>query len=187
MRAQHGRRPPQACRSTARIYSATARPLWPLRKPPHTTTSGRGGAPSLDSTTNLIDDFAGVDLDETAQAEIYRVLQDCAARRRAVAGTPDDPDELFISVEQPKKEVLVHDPGFKHPRKVMKRPTPPSDIVVGAEEFLERSPKLLVQPDEQFRGDAEPSWEMLDQEEELARIEEAVASVKRAKADPEKG
>jgi hypothetical protein len=146
-----------------------------------TVISGRGTAPSLDSTTNLIDDFAGIDLDETAQAEIYRVLQECAARRRAVEGTPDDPDELFISVEQPEKEVLVYDPGFKHPRKVMKRPTPPTDVVVEAEEFLEPSPRMLV--DDPFRSsDEELPWHILDDEKQCTEIEEAVASVKRVKS-----
>ena len=66
---------------------------------------------SLSKGERIINDFAGVTLDEAAQAEIARILQDCAARRRAVEGTPDDPDEPFISVEQPEKEVLVYDPG----------------------------------------------------------------------------
>ena len=150
-----------------------------------TVTSGKGTAPNLDATTILIDNFAGVELDAPAQAEIARILTDCAARRRAVEGTPDDPDERFISVEQPEKEVLVHDPGYKHPRKVMRRPTPPTDVVVEAEAFLEQSPKLLVQPEEVFKAsDAEFDWQMLDQEEEMAAIEEAVESVKRAKENP---
>ena len=82
--------------------------------------------------------------------------------------------------------MLVYDPGFKHPRKVMRRPTPPTDVVVEAEEFLEQSPRMLVQPDEQFRSsEAEPPWQMLDDEEGMAQIEEAVASVKRAKLEPD--
>ena len=78
--------------------------------------------------------------------------------------------------------MLVYDPGYKHPRKVMKRPTPPTDIVVKAEEFLEQSPKLLVQAEDVFKAsDAEFDWQMLDQEEEMAAIEKAVESVKLAK------
>ena len=150
-----------------------------------TVISGNGTAPNLDATTPLIDNFAGVELDAPAREEIARILADCAARRRAVEGTPEDPDERFISVEQPEKEVLVHDPGYKHPRKVKRRPTPPTDVLVEAEAFLEQSPKPLVQPEEQFRsGPQELPWELLDDEEELARIEEAVESVKRAKLEP---
>ena len=155
-----------------------------------TVISGKGTAPSLDSTANLIDDFAGVELDERAREEILAVLQDCAARRRAVAGTPDDESELFIAAEQPEKDVLIYDPGYKHPRKGRRRPPPAHDVVAAPEEMIEPAPRLLVQPEDQHRsGPREMPWEMLDQEEEMARIEQAVESVKRAKrvAPPRRG
>ena len=83
--------------------------------------------------------------------------------------------------------MLVYDPGYKHPRKVMKRPTPPTDIVVEAEEFLEQSPRVLVQPEDVFKAsDDEFDWQMLDQEEEMAAIEKTVESVKRAKSKASK-
>jgi hypothetical protein len=48
--------------------------------------------------------------------------------------------------------------------------------------MVEQSPQLLVPPDEQYRsGAGEFGWEMLDDEEGMAAVEEAVASVKRTK------
>jgi hypothetical protein len=152
-----------------------------------TVTSGKGAAPSLDDTTGLIDDFEGVELDEAAQQAIHEILRDCAARRREVEGTPDDPDEPFIAAEQEPREMLVYDPGFKHPRKVRRRPPPAYDLVASPDQMVEPTPKLLVQPDEQFRsGPEEMSWEMLDNEEEMARIEEAVQSVGTAQSTESK-
>src|SRR5947209_7889281 len=51
------------------------------------TTMREASRPNLDSSTAVIDAFPGVDLDDTARAEILAVLHDCAARRRAVEGT----------------------------------------------------------------------------------------------------
>ena len=148
-----------------------------------TVISGKGGAADLDETSDLIDEFEGVELDEEAKAAIAEVLRDCAARRREVAGTPDDESELFIAAEQPKREMLVYDPGFPHPRKEMRRPAPAYDVVASPEEMVEASPQLLVPPDDQYRsGEGEFGWEMLDDEEGMEAVEEAVASVKAAKA-----
>jgi hypothetical protein len=48
--------------------------------------------------------------------------------------------------------------------------------------MVEQSPQLLVPPDEQYRsGPGEFGWEMLDDEEGMAAVEDAVASVRRAK------
>ncbi len=152
-----------------------------------TIVTGKGDAgtmaANLDSSTAVIEDFEGVELDEAAHAEIYRVLQECAARRRSVAGTVEDERELFIAAEQPEREMLVYDPGYKHPRKERRRPPPAHDVVAAPEDMVEPHPQLLVEREDQFRSnDSEPSWDMLDDEEELARIEEAVAAVKAAKS-----
>ncbi|QNM82027.1 hypothetical protein H8M03_08265 [Sphingomonas sabuli] len=144
-----------------------------------TVTTGRAAAPALDATTAIIEDFPGVELDAVAQAEIYRILQDCAARRRSVEGTPHDPDQPFISVEQPEREVLVHDPGYAHPRKVKRRPAPLTDVVVDEGAYLQQSPK--TEPEDKYSaGVEELPWQVLDHEEACAEIEAAVESVKRA-------
>jgi hypothetical protein len=78
--------------------------------------------------------------------------------------------------------MLIHDPGFEHPRKERRRPAPAYDVVASPDEMVEQSPQLLVPPDEQYRsGPGEFGWEMLDDEEGMAAVEEAVASVKRTK------
>ena len=52
-------------------------------------------------------------------------------------------------------------------------------MVAAPEEMVEPGPQLLVAPDEQFRsGEAEFPWEMLDDEEGMKAVEDAVASVK---------
>jgi hypothetical protein len=151
-----------------------------------TVISGRGEAADLDATSDCIESFDGVELDAEARAAIAEVLRDCAARRREMAGTADDESEPFIAAEQPLREVLVHDPGFKRPRKERRRPAPAYDVVAAPEEMVEHSPQLLVPPDEQYRsGEGEFGWEMLDDEAGMAAVEEAVASVKRAKGKPE--
>jgi hypothetical protein len=56
--------------------------------------------------------------------------------------------------------------------------------------MVEHDPRLLIQRDEQFRsGPEEKSWEMLDDEEGMTAIEEAVASIKATKllAPPRNG
>lgn len=71
-----------------------------------TTISGpdRGVASAgLDDTdaANLLNAFEGVALDETAQAEIYRALEACAERRRAIEADPEaDGEREFIGAEE---------------------------------------------------------------------------------------
>ena len=56
---------------------------------------------------NLINAFEGIDLDDEAQAEIYRALEACAERRRALADDPDnDPDCDFVRVAPGDLEYL---------------------------------------------------------------------------------
>jgi hypothetical protein len=48
--------------------------------------------------------------------------------------------------------------------------------------MVEMMPKAVPDPDEQYRsGPGEFGWEMLDDEEGMAAVEDAVASVKRGK------
>lgn len=146
--------------------------------------SGQGdAAASLDHTALAIDGFAGIELDDHAAAEIHAVLAACAARRRAVAGTPDDEAEPFIAAEQPLRDMLVYDPGYSRPRKERRRPPPAYDVVAIPEHMVEPTPRLLVQRDEQFRSsDAEMSWEMLDDEAGMTAIEDAVRQIAESKA-----
>jgi len=151
-----------------------------------TVMSGKTDPAGLDHSVALIDGFQGIDLDDTAREEILAVLRDCAERRRFVAGTPDDPDELFIAAEQPERDMLVYDPGYTHPRKERRRPPPAHDVVAAPEAMLDPGPKLLIQGEDQFRSSpAEMSWEMLDDEEGMQAIERATESVKRARLDRE--
>jgi hypothetical protein len=148
-----------------------------------TIISGRGDPPNLDHSTALIEAFDPAELDAPARAAILAALTDCAARRRAVAGTPDDPDRLFIAAEQPFKEMLVYDEGYSRPRRVRRQPPPADDDPVMPQTMLDQEPVLLIQPGDQFRsGPQEMSWELLDSEEEMARIEEAVASIREAQS-----
>lgn len=143
---------------------------------------GRG----LDGTAGAIEAFEGVELDEEAKAAILQVLADCAARRRAVAGTADDESEPFVAAEQPEREMLIHDPGFSNPRKERRRPAPAHDVTAEPEEMVEASPRLLVPRQEQFRsGDGEFAWEMLDDEEGMRSVEEAVEQVRKARGGGE--
>ena len=137
-------------------------------------------AAALGETAATLDGFAGIELDARAQDEIRAVLERCAARRRAAEGTAEDEALPFIAALQPPRDMLVHDEGYKHPRKVRRRPPPAYDVAVEPEEMLESQPALLVQPDEQYRsGPEEFDWQMLDDQEGMARIESAVEAVKK--------
>lgn len=63
-----------------------------------TTMTVRSKKPSLkdgarqDEAAKMIDEFEGVQLDETAEAEIAAALAACAARQREIEGTYDDPE-----------------------------------------------------------------------------------------------
>lgn len=147
-----------------------------------TVTTGGHARADLSEDAALIEAFAAVPLDEPARAAIRAILADCAARRRAVEGTADDPAEPFFAVEQEPREVLVYDEGYTHPRKQLRRPPPAGDVVVEPDAFLEGSPRLLVQPGDQHRsGPEEMDWTMLDDEAGMTAIEDAVASVKAAR------
>ena len=140
-------------------------------------------APAAAADPLALERFDGVELDPIAREELAAILADCARRRRAAAGTADDPAEIFFAAEQPLKEMLVYDEGYTHPRKELRRPPPASDNVVAEDAFLESSPRQLAQPDEQYRsGPEEMSWTMLDQQEEMARIEAAVRQIAESKA-----
>jgi hypothetical protein len=93
-----------------------------------TVISGKGdvddAAALLDRSTTSIEGFHAAELDERAALEIAAVLKDCAARRRAVAGTPDDPQEPFIAALQPEKDMRVTDLGHSKPRNERRRDRP---------------------------------------------------------------
>jgi len=66
-----------------------------------TVISGPGNAPTQlaadDNAAAILNAFAGVPLDPEAQAEIYRTLEACAERRRALEADPEnDPERDFI-------------------------------------------------------------------------------------------
>ena len=133
---------------------------------------------ALTEAAALIHNFDGVELDAEAKAEIARVLDQCAARRRAETGTPADPAEKFFAAEQPERDILVYDEGYSKPRRIRARPAPASDNIVQPDAFLEQATRQEVDEDDQFRSSgAEVSWEMLDQSDELDRIDAAVAAI----------
>ena len=133
---------------------------------------------ALTEAAALIHNFDGIELDAEAKAEIARVLDQCAARRRAETGTPADPAEKFFAAEQPERDILVYDEGYSKPRRIRARPAPASDNIVQPDAFLEQATRQEVDEDDQFRSSgAEVSWEMLDQSDELDRIDAAVAAI----------
>jgi hypothetical protein len=143
-----------------------------------TVISGKGEAADLDETSNVILGFEGVELDEEAKAAIAEVLRECAARRREVAGTPDDESEPFVAALPPPSPL----PDHWKPGDPVERPLPVYGVAASPEDMVEMMPKAVPDPDEQYRsGPDEFGWEMLDDEEGMAAVEEAVASVKRGK------
>ena len=173
-------RPSTSLRTNGSVAEASTTTVRTVISGPSTSLGTNGER--LDQVSDCIESFDGVELDAEARAAIAAVLRDCAARRREVAGTVDDESEPFIAAEQPKQLVKIHDEGFKHPRKEMRRPAPAYDVVAAPDEMVEHSPQVLVPPDEQYRsGTSEFGWEMLDDDEGMAAVEEAVASVKKSK------
>lgn len=147
------------------------------------TGPGDGAAADLGSTAASIEDFAGVPLDDRARAELQAVLEQCAARHRAVSGTAEDESEPFVAALQPERDMLVYDPGYRHPRKVRRRPPPAHSIAAEPEELVEPIGALLPDTTGDFRsGRDEMPWTMLDDEEGMTAIEEAVESVRAAKS-----
>ncbi len=159
----------------------------------HAEASTITGAPDADSASlatasTLLAQFDGVSLDARAQAEIARVLDQCASRRRAEQGSVADPEELFFAAEQPERDMLVYDEGYSRPRRERRRPPPASDNIVPADAFLELSTRPYVDEDDQFRSStAEVGWEQLDQSEQLDAVDRAVAAIKARQAEPEEG
>jgi hypothetical protein len=144
-----------------------------------TVISGRGEAADLNSTSDCIETFDGVELDEEARDAIAQVLRDCAERRREVAGTPDDESEPFVAALPPPLPVS----DFWKPGDKVERPLPVYDVAASPQEMVEITPREAIEPDEQYRsGPGEVPWEMLDDEEGMRAIEEAVASVKKGKS-----
>jgi len=144
-----------------------------------TVISGRGGARDLDATSEAIEGFEGVALDEEAKAAIAEVLRDCAARQRAVVGTRHDESEPFVAALPPPLPVS----DLWKPGDPVERPLPVHDVAASPEEMVEITPRQALEPEEQYRsGDSEMPWEMLDDEEGMEAIERAVASVKKGKS-----
>lgn len=140
-----------------------------------TVISGRGAGADLDSTSESIEAFDGVELDEEAKAAIAEVLRECAARRREVAGTADDESEPFVAALPPPLPL----PETWRPGDPVERPLPVYDVAASPEDMVEISPRAALDADGQYRsGDGEMPWEMLDDEAGMDAVEKAVASVK---------
>jgi len=98
---------------------------------------------------NLINAFEGIDLDDEAQAEIYRALEACAERRRALAGDPDnDPDCDFVRVAPGDLEYLGE-----------------LESGVEGEDWVE------------YRPEGEHAWDNLGEGGNAAEIDEVVAGI----------
>ena len=139
---------------------------------------------ALTEAAALIHNFDGVELDAEAKAEIARVLDQCAARRRAETGTPADPAEKFFAAEQQERDMLVYDEGYSRPRRIRARPAPASDNVVQPDAFLEQATRQEVDEDDQFRSSREEvDWELLDDVEGLDAVDAAVAAIKAAQSE----
>ncbi len=60
------------------------------------------------------------------------------------------------------------------------RDLPVYDVAASPEEMVEITPREGIAPEQQYRsGDGEMPWEMLDDEEGMRAVEEAVESVKK--------
>ena len=136
---------------------------------------------SLSKGAAALDDFAGVELDDRAQAEIRAILISCAARQRAVEGTAYDEAEPFIAAIQPLRETTVRDEGYRTTRKDWVRDDPAHHIAIHPAHFLEHDPHLsLISTDEYRAGPEELSWQMLDDEAEMSKVEAVCAEVREA-------
>ncbi|TMJ20582.1 MAG: hypothetical protein E6G92_12860 [Alphaproteobacteria bacterium] len=119
-----------------------------------TVISGNPTPPGIDdaSAANLINDFAGVDLDPQAQAEIYCALESAAERRRALDATPEqDRDRIWIGAAETN--------GYL------------GQLESGAEsDWIE------------YRPEGEHAWEGLGKGGEAAEIDEVLAGIEARKA-----
>lgn len=110
----------------------------------------------LDDAAALLASFEGVALDEKARAEVYRTLEACAERRRALAETPeDDPARAYLGADE--------------------RGLYLGELELGAErDFVAYRPEACP---EQNRG-SEHRWESLGQGGDAAEIDRVVAEVR---------
>lgn len=126
-----------------------------------TVISASGNAPTQlaadDDAANVLNAFAGVDLDAEAQAEIYRTLESCAERRRALESDPEnDPERFFIGERETTGYI--------------------GELESGSEgDWVE------------YRPEGEHAWEGLGEGGNAAEIDRVVAEIedRRAKLTPE--
>jgi hypothetical protein len=107
---------------------------------------------------NLINAFEGVALDEEAQAEIYRALEACAERRRALDDPDNDPQCDFVRVAPGDVRWLGE-----------------LESGAGGEDWVE------------YRPEGEHAWDNLGEGGNAAEIDEVVAGIeaRRAAMTPE--
>jgi ribosomal protein S18 acetylase RimI-like enzyme len=121
--------------------------------------NGRNQLAADESAANVLNAFEGVELDEKAQAEIYRTLEACAERRRALENDPEnDPDCLFASPSQ------AHGGAYL------------GELEIGAErDWVE------------YKPEGEHSWENLGEGGQAAEIDKVLAGMaeRRAAMTPE--
>jgi hypothetical protein len=106
---------------------------------------------------NVINSFEGVELDHEAQAEIYRALEACAERRRALADDPEsDPERIYVGEAETNAWLGELESGIE------------GDWV-------------------EYRPEGEHLWENLGEGGGAAEIDEAVAGIaaRRAAMTPE--
>jgi hypothetical protein len=114
---------------------------------------------------DLINAFEGVELDEEAQAEIYRTLEACAERRRALADDPEsDPERVYVGEAEAGPWLGELESGVEG-------------------DWVEYRPEACP---EQGRG-REHLWENLGEGGEAGRIDDVVAGIhaRRAAMTPE--
>jgi hypothetical protein len=126
-----------------------------------TVISGNPGqSPTLareDQAADILNAFAGVPLDAEAQAEIYRTLEACAERRRALESDPEnDPQRYFVGPDEAGAYLGELESGVE------------GDWV-------------------EYRPDGEHLWENLGEGGEAERIDRVVAGIaeRRATLTPE--
>ncbi len=122
-----------------------------------TVISGGGNAPSQlaadTEAANLLTAFEGVALDAEAQAEIYRTLEACAERRRALEADPENDRERFFIGEAETNDYLGElESGFE------------GDWV-------------------EYRPEGEHRWEGLGEGGEAGRIDAVLEEMKRAREE----
>lgn len=121
--------------------------------PGQTTPSAR-----TDDAAALLNAFEGAALDAEAKAEIYRSLEACAERRRALEAAPeDDPDRFYIGAGECGAFLGTLEIGAEEDLLAFRSGTCPEQGLIG-----------------------EHRWESLGEGGNAAEIDEAVASVQAA-------